>query len=103
MLSEGSNLLTRDSELPTLLRPVRAAIVRRGLCRTAVIMLLLIAAGCAFSRRQAPTTAEVIDAGVTARVLISSDLDVNPAETVVKPDDPGQLSPDRSANGIFEA
>jgi len=46
---------------------------------------------------------EVSDAAVTARVLISPDLNVNPAETVVKPDDPSQRSPDPSPSGSPEA
>jgi outer membrane protein len=41
-----------------------------------------------------PIPPEVSDAAVTARVLISPDLNVNPAETVVKPGDPSQRSPD---------
>jgi len=50
-----------------------------------------------------PIPPEVSDAAVTARVLISPDLNVNPAETVVKPDDPSQRSPDPSPSGSPEA
>ena len=99
MLSEGSKPLTRDSEFPTPVRPVRAAVVRRGLCRIGVLVPLLVTAGCAYWHRPAPMPPEVSDTGVTARVLISSDLDVDPAETVIKPDDPGQLSPGPARDG----
>jgi outer membrane protein len=41
---------------------------------------------------------EVTDAGVAARVLISRDLNVDPAETVVKPSEASQRSPDPSSD-----
>jgi len=94
MLSEGSNLLTPCSEIPRPLRPLRAAAPRRLLCRTGVLVPLLFLAGCASWHQPLPIPPEVSDAAVTARVLISPDLNVNPAETVVKPGDPSQRSPD---------
>jgi outer membrane protein TolC len=53
-------------------------------------------AGCA-GWRHSPIPAEVIDAGVTARLLVPPDLNINPAETVVKP---GEAS--RTSNGSAE-
>ena len=49
-----------------------------------VLMPLLIA-GCAPWHQPSPILEEVSPAGMAARVLIPSDLNVNPAETVVKP------------------
>jgi outer membrane protein len=46
-----------------------------------------------------PIPPEVSDVAVTARVLISPDLNINPAETVIKPDDPSQRSPDPFPSG----
>ena len=103
MLSEGSNLLTPGSEIPRPLRPLRAAAPRRLLCRTGVLVPLLFLAGCASWHRPLPIPPEVSDAAVTARVLISPDLNVNPAETVIKPDDPSQRSPDPLPSGSPEA
>src|SRR5580658_8790457 len=60
----------------------------RGLC--ALVPVLLIA-GCASLRPDLPARPEVTQAGVSARVLIPPDLDVNPTETVVKPDAQGQV------------
>jgi outer membrane protein TolC len=53
-----------------------------------VLVPLLLAAGCA----PLPTPPEVAPAGVAARILVPAGLDVNPAETVVKPAAPGQAS-----------
>ena len=103
MLSEGSNLLTPGSEIPRPLRPLRAAAARRLLCRTGVLVPLLFLAGCASWHRPLPIPPEVSDAAVTARVLISPDLNVNPAETVIKPDDPSRRLPDPLPGGGPEA
>src|SRR4029077_17498665 len=43
------------------------------------------------------------EAGVAARVLVPSDLNVNPTETVVKPGAPAQRSSDQSASRNLEA
>src|SRR5208337_375461 len=103
MLSEGSNLLTPSSEIPRPLRPLRAAAARRLLCRTGVLVPLLFLTGCASWHRPLPIPPEVSDAAVTARVLISPDLNVNPAETVIKPDDPSRRLPDPLPGGGPEA
>jgi outer membrane protein TolC len=58
------------------------------------MLVALLVTGCASWRQPAPASPEVTDPGVTARVLISHDLNVNPVETVVKPDDPSQQTPD---------
>jgi hypothetical protein len=71
-----------------------AAAVLRLLGSVRILMPLLLVAGCASSR---PIPPEVTDTGVAARVLIPPDLNVNPPETVVKPDTPSQASSDRSA------
>ncbi|MGP0064585.1 MAG: TolC family protein [Isosphaeraceae bacterium] len=63
----------------------------------------LLVAGCASWHRPLPTPPEVSDAAVTARVLISPDMNVNPAETVVKPGDPSQWLPDPLPGGGPEA
>lgn len=48
------------------------------------LSLLLVIAGCSASHQQSvPTPPEVAQVGVSARVNISGDLNVNPAETVV--------------------
>src|SRR5271166_1787567 len=99
MLSEGSNLLTPSSEIPRPLRPLRAAAARWLLCRTGVLVPLLFLAGCASWHQPLPIPREVSDAAVTERVLISPDLNVNPAETVIKPDDPSQRLPDPLPGG----
>jgi outer membrane protein len=51
------------------------------------ILIPLLIAGCASSR---PAPPEVTPAGVSARVQIPPDTDVNPTETVVKPDAQGE-------------
>jgi outer membrane protein TolC len=57
-----------------------------------VLMPLLLVTGCASWHRLLPTPPEVTQAGVAARLLVPPDLNVNPAETVVKPGTPGQTS-----------
>src|SRR5262245_34448005 len=57
-----------------------------------LLMPLLLVAGCASWQRPLATPPEVTQAGVTARLLLPADLNVNPAETVVKPGTPGQAS-----------
>src|SRR5271157_2399428 len=94
MLSEGSNLLTPSSGIPRPLRSLSAAAARRLLCRAGVLVPLLFLAGCASWHRPLPVRPEVSDNAVTARVLIPPDLNVNPAETVIKPDDPSRRLPD---------
>src|SRR6266478_1717823 len=103
MLPEGGNPLTPDSETPPPVRPIRAAAVRRLLCRTGVLVPLLLVAGCAFWPRPAPIPQEVTATDVAARVLISPDLNVDPAETVVEPDDPSELSRASTPSGSSEA
>ena len=50
-----------------------------------VLVSLLLVAGCAPWRSALPTPPEVTQNGVAARLLIPPDLNVDPAETVVKP------------------
>jgi outer membrane protein len=59
------------------------------------LVSLLLVAGCAPWRTALPTPPEVTQNGVAARLLIPPDLNVDPAETVVKP---GQAPSDQSAN-----
>src|ERR1700722_1891799 len=59
----------------------------RGIC--AVVLTLLIA-GCAALRPHLPVPPELTPDGVSARVLIPADLNINPPEMVVKPDAQGQ-------------
>jgi len=63
-----------------------------------VLMPLLLVAGCASWHRPWSIPPEVTEAGAAARVLIPPDLNVNPAETVIKPGTPGQGSADPSAS-----
>ncbi len=58
-----------------------------------LLLLVLQVAGCACWRRQLPVPEEVSPPGVAARIVIPPDLDVNPAETVIKPTTPGQAAP----------
>ena len=59
----------------------------RGVC---ALVLVLLVAGCASLRPALPVPPELTPDGVSARVLIPADLNVNPTETVVKPDAQGQ-------------
>jgi outer membrane protein len=69
----------------------RPAAVPRLSCGLCALVLLLLA-GCAILRPALPTPPEVTQTGVAARVLISADLNVNPPETVVKPNPPSRAS-----------
>ena len=95
--------MTPGSEIPRPWRPLRAAAPRRLTGAAPGLVPLLFLAGCASWHRPLPIPPEVSDAAVTARVLISPDLNVNPAETVVKPGDPSQRLPDPSPSGSPEA
>src|SRR5262249_5178708 len=53
---------------------------------------LLLVTGCAGWQGTRPTPPEIGPAAVAARLLVPAGLDVNPAETVVKPAAPGQAS-----------
>ena len=55
-----------------------------------VLTPLLVIAGCASLRQSLPIPPEVTQAGVAARLLIPPNLNVNPAETVVKPGEASQ-------------
>src|SRR5262249_6485755 len=68
-------------------QPLPATVPRR-FSGAHVLVPLLVVAGCA----PLPTPPEVSPAGVAARVLLPPGLDVNSAETVVKPAAPGQAS-----------
>src|SRR5713101_1314462 len=57
-----------------------------------VLMPLLLVTGCASWHRPSPIPAEITEAGVAARLLVPPDLNVNPAETVVKPGGPSGTS-----------
>ena len=65
-------------------------------------MPVLLVAGCAPWDRPLPVRTEVTEAGVTARLAVPPDLNVNPAETVVKPGTPGQESADSGASHNLE-
>jgi outer membrane protein len=67
-----------------------------------VLMPLLLVAGCVSWPRPLPIPPEVTQAGVDARLLVPPDLNVNPAETVVKPGTPGQAPSDPSASHSLE-
>jgi len=79
----------------------KAAAPRVSGCMLALIPLLL-SAGCASSRRPLPTPPEITPAGVAASVLVPANLNVNPAESVVKPGAAGQASSDASASHSLE-
>jgi outer membrane protein len=68
-------------------QPLPAAVLRR-FGGAHVLVPLLLVAGCA----PLATPPEFAPAGVAARVLIPPGLNVNPAETVVKPAAPNQVS-----------
>jgi hypothetical protein len=57
-----------------------------------VLVSLLLVVGCASQHPDLPGLPEVTQGAVAARVLLPPDLNVNPAETVVKPGTPGQAS-----------
>jgi hypothetical protein len=67
-----------------------------------VLMPLLLVAGCASWYRPLPMPPEVTQDGVAARVLIPTDLNVQPLESVVKPGTPGQASSAPSASQRLE-
>src|SRR6266852_2400715 len=69
-----------------------AAAVPRLLGWVRAPLPLLLVAGCASWHRPLPIPPEVSRAGVAARLLVPPDLNVNPAETVVKPGTPGHAS-----------
>ena len=66
----------------------------RVLSGVSALVLVLLVAGCASLRPDSPIPPELTPAGVSARVLIPADLNVNPPETVVKPDAQGQAPAD---------
>jgi outer membrane protein TolC len=76
---------------------IRTAAVPRLLGSVRLLMSLLLVAGCASWHPVLPIAAEATPTGVAARVLIPPDLNVNPTETVVKPDTPSQASADPPA------
>jgi outer membrane protein len=78
--------------------PSSCAAAARPLSRglRAVILLPLIS-GCASHPAAAPIPAEVSRPGVAARVLVPPDLNVNPKETVVRPDAFGRASAEPTA------
>jgi outer membrane protein len=66
-------------------------------------MPLLLVAGCASWRPTLPNPSDAPQADVAARVLIPPDLNVNPTESVVKPDTPVQtpaVPPDPQGVGV---
>src|SRR5882757_3952725 len=71
--------------------PVRSnftAAVRWLLGLVRILMLLLLAAGCASWRPTSHIAPDVAQAGIAARILIPANLNVSPTETVVKPGTP---------------
>jgi outer membrane protein TolC len=67
-----------------------------------VLMPLLLVAGCASWHGPLPIPPEVTQAGVTPRLLVPPDLNVNPSETVVKPGTPAHASLGPSASHSLE-
>src|SRR5262245_57560783 len=57
-------------------------------------LVALLVAGCAFRHSALPVPPEVSPTGVASRVLIPPDVNVNPTETVIKPDDSGREATD---------
>jgi TolC family type I secretion outer membrane protein len=66
------------------------------------VLAPLLVAGCASWHGPSPDPDEVIHASVADRLLIPPDLDVNPAETVVKPGTPDQPPPAPPASHTLE-
>jgi outer membrane protein len=82
------------------------AAVPRPFGRACVLLPLLLVAGCASWNGYLPIPVEVTQGGVAARLLIPPDLNVNPAETVVKPGTPGQApsnEPERTTFALPDA
>jgi len=67
------------------LQPIRLASARKRHGGPGFVLLLGLFAGCTSWHRPLPILPEVTKAGVTARVMIPPDLNVTPAETVIKP------------------
>lgn len=88
---EGT-LLARFASWPS----ADKAAVRRPFGWVCALMALVLGMSCAGCHTPLPIPAEVIPADVADRLLVSPDLNVNPAETVVKPGTPGRISPDPS-------
>jgi outer membrane protein len=68
-----------------------AAVPRLGAGLGALFPLLLVV-GCASWHPALPIPPDFIDSGVEQRVLIPSELNVNPGDTVVKPNTPDQVA-----------
>ncbi|MBV8318233.1 MAG: TolC family protein [Planctomycetaceae bacterium] len=64
-----------------------------------VLIAHVLVAGCSIWHGPPPVSPKVVDAELTSRVLVRPDLDVNPAESVVKPGDRSDPSVDPSAPG----
>ena len=62
------------------------AAARQLLRRLRALILLPVILGCASHPAASPIPAEISRPGIAARVLVPPDLNVNPKETVVKPD-----------------
>ncbi len=62
------------------------AAARQLSCGLRALILLPVILGCASHPAASPILAEVSRPGVAARVLVPPDLNVNPTETVVRPD-----------------
>jgi outer membrane protein len=77
----------------------RAAMTRRS-CWACAFTALLLVAGCASWNRPLPVPPEFTQDAVAARVLVPPDLNVNPKETVVKPESPKQASSDSPASHV---
>ena len=58
------------------------------------VIALLFVAGCASAQRSGTGSSEAVQAEVADRVLVPADLNVNPAESVVKPGAPGRSPSD---------
>ena len=83
---------------PRDLAPTRPAAIFRPVSWVRAIALLLVA-GCASAQRSWTDSPEAAQAEVAHRVLVPADLNVNPAESVVKPGAPGRNSSDPTATG----
>lgn len=72
---------------PTFPAALGARCVLREAC---ALVFVLLVVGCASLRPDSRVPPELTPAGVSSRVLIPADLNINPPETVVKPDAQGQ-------------
>jgi outer membrane protein len=86
-----------------LLGPQTATFAVPRLFGSALVLIpVLLIAGCASWRQPLPIPPEVTAAGVADRLLVSPGTIVNPAETVVKPADPGKAPTEASVSSSLD-